>query len=56
MKATTGINMENDNSTFEIYIDYKPSKGNPSRVFHTMANLVDSLSALDTDLASMVSI
>lgn len=48
--------MEEDDSIFEIYIDFKPSEGDASRVFRTMADLVDSLTELDADLASMVSI
>lgn len=48
--------MEDTDSQFEIYIDFKPSEGDPSRVFHAMADLVDSLKELDTELASMVSI
>ncbi len=48
--------MEDIDSKFEIYIDFKPSEGDPSRVFHAMADLVDSLKELDTELASMVSI
>jgi len=48
--------MKENDSLFEIYIDFKPSEGDPSRVFRTMADLVDSLNELDADLASMVSI
>jgi len=48
--------MEENTSKFEIYIDFKPSEGDPSRVFLTMSNLIDSLSELDNDLASMVSV
>lgn len=48
--------MKENDLQFEIYIDFKPSEGDPSRVFRTMANLVDSLRELDSDLASMVSI
>jgi len=48
--------MEDNDSLFEIFIDFKPSEGDPSRVFRSMADLVDSLSDLDTELASMVSV
>lgn len=48
--------MENNDSQFEIYIDFKPSDGDPSRVFQSMADLIDSLNSLDAELASMVNI
>lgn len=40
---------------FDLYIDFEEGKGSPSRVFHSMAGLVDTLSQLDQILADIVS-
>jgi len=40
---------------FEIYLDFKKSEGDPSRVFHAMGDVIDSLQELDSDLARIIS-
>jgi len=45
--------METDG--FDLYLDFRPSEGEPSRVFHVMAEVIDSLQDLDSDLARIIS-
>ncbi|QKQ25339.1 hypothetical protein [Candidatus Reidiella endopervernicosa] len=40
---------------FELYLDFKPADGDPSRVFHAMADVIDSMQSPDSDLARIIS-
>lgn len=39
---------------FSLYIDFTKSEGDPSRVFHAMANLIDSFYELDNQLIGVL--
>lgn len=41
-------------NTFDIVIDFRPSEGDPARVFKAMSGLVDSFQELDRHLASSI--
>ena len=43
-------------SEFNLYIDYKRSEGEPSRVFHAMGELIEAFEGLDELLAGIISI
>lgn len=41
------------NKGFQIYIDFVKSEGDPSRVFHSMAELIEAFEQIDLNLAGM---
>lgn len=41
------------NNGFQIYIDFVKSEGDPSRVFHSMAELIEAFEQIDLNLAGM---
>ncbi|WP_018882130.1 MULTISPECIES: hypothetical protein [unclassified Thioalkalivibrio] len=40
---------------YELYLDYQRGAGDPARIFHVTGGMIDALSALDKDLASVIS-
>jgi hypothetical protein len=40
---------------YELYLDFRKSEGDPSRVFHAMGGMIDALSNLDRDLGKLIS-
>ncbi len=40
---------------YELYLDYEPGEGDPSRVFHAMGGMIDVLTSLDRDLGAVIS-
>ena len=45
---------ENGSEDFDLYIDFVEGRGSPSRVFHSMGELIDAFSQLDQVLAGIV--
>lgn len=39
---------------FSVYIDFKKSEGDPSRIFRTMASLIETFEAIDKELIDIL--
>jgi hypothetical protein len=44
-----------ESEKFELYLDFRPSTGDPSRAFHALGDVIDALHDLDLDLARIIS-
>ena len=42
--------------TYELYLDFQRSEGDPSRIFHAMGGVIDALSGLDRDIGQLLSL
>lgn len=40
---------------YELYLDFRKSEGDPSRIFHAMGGVIDALNNLDRDLGRLIS-
>lgn len=50
------MNQEQNDSLFEIYIDFTKNEGDPTRVFKTMSGLVESVQNIDKHLAQTLNV
>lgn len=48
--------MQEENEFFEIYIDFTKSEGDPTRVFKTMAGLIEGMQSIDKHLSQSLNI
>lgn len=48
--------MQNEYELFELYIDFTKSEGDPTRVFKTMAGLIEGMQSIDKHLAQSLNI